>query len=155
MLWFLFCCVAFVLLVVYKVPSRCRSLTWGSDLKMCFSSTECSEIGGMGNVILANGITEGFWHSVSAGDSEYEMRKERGMWIRNLVDLIFTNTLPFDLFSRSSSALHLFPLCSFILWTDRTGCIPTQSSWKCQKSNRRTLLSPVHQFSVRENEKNR
>lgn len=153
MLWFIFCCVAFVLLVVYKVPSRCRWLTWGSDLKMCFSPAECSEIGRMGNVILANGITEGFWHSVSAG--EYEMRKERGLWKRNLVDVIFTNTLPFDLFSRSSSAIHLFPLCSFILWTDRTGCIPTQSSWKCQKSNRRTPLSPVHQFSVREMEKNR
>lgn len=40
-----------------------------------------------------------------------------------------------------------FPLGSFILWIDRTGCILTQSSWRCQRSNRRALLLPVHQFS--------
>lgn len=40
------------------------------------------------------------------------------------------------------------PLCSFILWTDKTKCILTQSSWKCQRSNRRIPLLPAHQFSV-------
>lgn len=121
-------------------------------MKMCFIPPVCSEFGRkglLGNVILANGTTEGFWHSVSAGDPEYEMRKRRRMRKSNLVDVIFMYTLPFDFFSCSSSALHLSPLCSFILWTDRTGCIPTQSSWKCQRSNRKTPLSPVHQFSVR------
>lgn len=33
------------------------------------------------------------------------------------------------------------------LWIGRTGCIPTQSSWKCQTSDRRTPRLPAHQFS--------
>ncbi|MEQ2159463.1 hypothetical protein GOODEAATRI_023088 [Goodea atripinnis] len=43
-----------------------------------------------------------------------------------------------------------FTAACFSLWTGRTGCIPTRSSWKCQTSGRRTPRSPVHQFSERE-----
>lgn len=49
------------------------------------------------------GLQRAFGNSVSAGDPENEMRKRRGMWKRNLADVIFTNTLLFDLFSRSSA----------------------------------------------------
>lgn len=122
---------------------------WRCDL-FPQSAARFGRMGLLGNVILANRVKESFWHTVSAGNPKYEMRKRRRMWKRNLADVIFTYTVPFDLFSWSSSALHLSPLCSFILWTDRTGCILTQSSWKCQRSNRKTPLSPVHRFSVRE-----
>lgn len=155
MLWF-FHCVAFVLLIVVLFI-KCLSdagdwlegQIWRCDL-FPQSAERFRRMGLLGNVILANRVKESFWHAVSAGDPKCEMRKRRITWKRNLVDVIFTYAIPFCLYSCSSSALHLSPLCSFILWTDRTGCILTQSSWKCQRSNRKTPLSPVHQFSVRQ-----
>lgn len=41
----------------------------------------------------------------------------------------------------------------FSLWTGRTGCILTQSSWKCPTSDRRTPRLPARQFSARREDK--
>lgn len=46
---------------------------------------------------------------------------------------------------QSAGGIFIF----FSLWTGRTGCNPTQSSWRCRTSGRRTPLSPVRRFSER------
>lgn len=102
------CCDFFVLLLCYLLSFlfiKCLpdAGDWleGQIWRCIFPPQSAARLG---NVVLGNGITEGFWHAVSAGDPEYEMRKRRGMWKRNLADIIFTYTLPFGLFLRPSSA---------------------------------------------------
>lgn len=43
------------------------------------------------------------------------------------------------------------PLVSFSLWTGKTGCTRTLSSWKFPRLTHRTLRSPGHRFSTETN----